>query len=131
MPRLREQSALEAHFPGVALGGTVCPCQLTERQRGVKILPLLPPSFQRLVSKLLSFTTNNLLLSPEVLLQVLLLRSRTGQEPSLPFALVCQWGRGNCSVPSPKVQAARVGREAGLDFSNYLLPGWRVQVATE
>lgn len=106
-------------------------CQLTERHRGVKILPLLPPSFQRLVSKLLSFTTNNLLLSTEVLLQVLLLRSRTGQEASLPFALVCQWGRGMGSVPWPKVQVPGVRGEAVLDFSNHPLPGWRVQVATE
>lgn len=34
-------------------------------------------------------------------------------------------------MPSPKIQVAWVWREAGLDFSNYPLPGWRVQVATE
>lgn len=35
------------------------------------------------------------------------------------------------SVPWPKVQVAWLGREAVLDFSNYPLPEWRVQVATE
>lgn len=111
----------------------MCLCQLTDRHLGVKFLPLLPPSFQRLVSKLLSFTTNNLTLSPEASLQVLLLRSRTGQEPSLPFALCASREEGwvLCPRRTQKVQAARVGREAVLDFSNNPLPGWRVQVATE
>lgn len=132
-PWLWEQSALEAHFPGVALGGTVCLCQLTDRHLGVKFLPLLPPSFQRLVSKLLSFTTNNLTPSPEASLQVLLLGSRTGQEPSLPFALCASREEGwvLCPPRTQKVQAAWVGREAVLDFSNNPFPGWRVQVATE
>lgn len=107
MPWLWEQSALEAHFPGVALGGTVCLCQLTERHLGVKFLPLLPPSFQRLVNKLLSFTTNNLTPSPEVLLQVLLLRSRTGQEPSLPFALCASREEGWVLCPRPEPRRSR------------------------
>lgn len=95
---------------------------------GVKFLSLLPPSFQRLVSKLLSFTTNNLTPSPEALLQVLLLRSRTGQEPSLPFAL-CARGKRDGFCALPEARRSRVGREAVLGFSNNPLPGWRVQIA--
>lgn len=127
-PWLWELCALEAHFPGVALGGTVCLCQLTDRHLGVKLLPLLPPSFQRLVSKLLSFTTNNLTPSPEASFQVLLLRSRAGQEPSLPFAPCAS--REEAWVLCPPRRSG-VGKEAVLDFSNNPLPGWRVQVATE
>lgn len=67
----------------------------TETHHGVKILLQLPPHFQRLVIKLLSFTTNNLLLSPDVLFRMLLLWSRAGQKPSLSFALVYQGGRGD------------------------------------
>ncbi|KAF2988057.1 hypothetical protein EK904_005433 [Melospiza melodia maxima] len=61
---------------------------------------------KRLVSKLLSFTTNNLTPSPEASLQVLLLRSRTGQEPSLPFALCANREEGwvLCPPRSQKVQ---------------------------
>lgn len=87
--------------------------------RGVRILPWLPPGFQGLVIKLLSFITNNLSPSPDVLLRVLPLRSGAGQKPSLHFTLMCHRGQGTFPAPQPKVQGGKwvQGRKGCWIFS--------------
>lgn len=83
---------------------------------GIRILPQLPPCFQRSVNKLLSFTTSNLLPSLDVLLL-----SRARQEPSAPFALVCHRGKRDGSCPLAQGPRGVMGRDCSVSPCS---PAW-------